>query len=261
MPAANLLQWYQQMGVEEATSYTSRNYISESLAQEKPMQDKSLQPIDPVKSSTHEIIAKATYLANNCQTLEELEQIVKNFDGCILKKTANHTVFADGNSKSRIMLIGEAPGANEDLQGIPFCGESGKLLDNMLLAIGLSRSENVYITNCIFWRPPGNRRPTAEEIAMCRPFVEKHIALIQPKLIVLVGSTAVSSVLSNNEPISKLRHKFYEYTNQCLTHKIHITPIFHPSYLLRQPTQKRQAWYDLLQIKEFMTEHQVSAYQ
>jgi uracil-DNA glycosylase family 4 len=185
-----------------------------------------------------------------CNSLEDLRKLVENFDGCELKKSAQNTVFADGNPSSQIMFIGEAPGANEDEQGIPFCGQSGKLLDNIIAAIGLTREKNAYITNTVFWRPPANRKPTNEEIAMCRPFVKKHIALIKPKLIILVGSTAVESLLEIDTPITKLRGTYFDYTNEFLGGKtIRTTAIFHPSYLLRQPAHKKTMWFDILKIK------------
>lgn len=185
-----------------------------------------------------------------CNSLEELKVLLDKYERCELKKSAQNTVFSDGNPKSDIMLIGEAPGATEDEQGIPFCGQSGKLLDNILAAIGLYRNQNVYITNTVFWRPPANRKPTVEEIEMCRPFVQKHIALIQPKLILLVGSTAVESLLSMNTPITKLRGTYFDYTNEFLNGQtIRTTAIFHPSYLLRQPAHKKTMWFDILKIK------------
>ncbi len=192
-------------------------------------------------------------LADSANTIAELREIVMNFDGCELKKLATNTVFADGNPKAKIMLIGEAPGASEDAQGIPFCGDSGKLLDKMLASIGLSRESNAYITNTIFWRPPANRQPTTEEIEICRPFVEKHIALIDPALIILVGSTAATSLLGNNAGISKIRQEYYQYTNQYLQKPITTTALFHPAYLLRQPMQKKTTWYDLLKIQQYIS--------
>jgi uracil-DNA glycosylase family 4 len=196
-------------------------------------------------------IAKAKKAAENCQTLEELEKAVRDFDGCSLKKMATNTVFADGNPKSPIMIIGEAPGNHEDLQGIPFCGDSGKLLNSMFQAIGMSR-ENLYITNTLFWRPPGNRRPTTDELAMCKPFVEKHIALMKPKLIVLMGATAMVDILKINDPISKSCGKFFDYQNQYLNDAVKSTVLFHPSYLMRQSSKKRDTWVHLLMIKEFL---------
>lgn len=191
-------------------------------------------------------------IVNNITSLTELKKAVENFDGCELKNFASNTVFSDGVSDAKIMLIGEAPGANEDALGIPFCGESGKLLDKMLASINLSRKENVYITNTVFWRPPGNRAPTDMEIAICKPFIEKHIALIEPRLIVLVGSTAATGLLGKHAGITKIRQEYYNYSNQYLKTPITTTAIFHPAYLLRQPTQKKVAWNDLLKIQQFI---------
>jgi uracil-DNA glycosylase family 4 len=193
----------------------------------------------------------SSLIADSCSNLEELRLAVINFDGCDLKKTAINTVFSDGNPESQIMLIGEAPGASEDAKGIPFCGESGILLDNIFKAINMSRDRNLYITNSVFWRPPANRRPTNEEIEICKPFLEKHIALINPKLIVLVGSTAVAAVLGSHFKISDMRGKFLTYQNAYMPHKIDLTSIFHPAYLLRQPSQKKETWYDILKIRNY----------
>lgn len=201
--------------------------------------------------SMAEIIADARKAAEAAQNLAELEKAVRDFEGCSLKKMATNTVFSDGSPDSQIMIIGEAPGNNEDLQGIPFCGDSGKLLNEMFKAIGIKR-ENLYITNTLFWRPPGNRKPTEDELAMCKPFVEKHIALMQPKLIVLMGATAMADVLKFNEPISKMRGRFFDYQNQYLQSPIKTTILFHPSYLMRQSEKKRLAWQDLLMIEEFL---------
>lgn len=194
-------------------------------------------------------------LADRALTLQELKKYVTEFNGCALKQVSTNTVFGDGVSHAKIMLIGEAPGATEDEKAIPFCGESGKLLDNMLQTIGLYRHINFYITNTVFWRPPANRAPTQEEIEICRPFVEKHIALIRPKLLILVGSTAVSSLLGNHLQISKIRKEDYMYSNQYLDTPVATKAIFHPAYLLRQPMQKKASWYDLLQIKDEIQEY------
>jgi uracil-DNA glycosylase family 4 len=201
--------------------------------------------------SITENIAKASLDAEKCQTLEELEKAVRDFDGCSLKKMATNTVFADGNPESKIMIIGEAPGNDEDLQGIPCCGDSGKLLDAMFKTIGFTR-QDLYITSTLFWRPPGNRRPTADELAMCKPFVEKHIALIKPKLIVLMGSTAMVDILNINDPISKSCGKFFDYQNQHFETPIKSIVLFHPTYLMRQSSKKRETWAHLLKIKEFL---------
>ena len=190
-------------------------------------------------------------LLQDILTLEQLKDRVEKFDGCEIKKAASNTVFGDGSHKAEVMFIGEAPGANEDKEGIPFCGQSGKLLNNIIKALGFSR-EDVYITNTVFWRPPGNRRPTPTEIAQCKPFVEKHIALINPKIIILVGSTAVESLLESKVSMHELREGFYDYTNPYLETTIKTAVIFHPSYLLRQQTKKKLMWYDVLRIKAIL---------
>ncbi|MBP9792015.1 MAG: uracil-DNA glycosylase [Rickettsiales bacterium] len=195
---------------------------------------------------------QARHLADQSKTLSELKTNLESFEGCLLKKTATNTVFADGNQEAKIMLIGEAPGANEDLEGRPFCGDSGKLLDTIFLSIDICRSKNLYITNSIFWRPPGNRKPTDQELDCCLPFVEKHISLINPKLLILAGSTACTALLTNTEPISKQRGRIFSYHNQYLKNNIDTVVIFHPSYLLRQPSQKKLAWHDMLFIKNLL---------
>ena len=200
--------------------------------------------------SNAEAIAQARKLAEQSTTVAELFEAVKRFDGCALKKHATNTVFADGNAQAPIMFLGEAPGPEEDVQGIPFCGASGKLLDKMLAAIGLSRAENAYISNTVFWRPMGNRDPSPDELALCRPFVEKHIALVKPKLLVLVGGVAAKDLLGETTGITRLRGRDHQYTNQYLASPLPTYAIFHPSYLLRTPAQKSLAWKDLQQIKQ-----------
>lgn len=200
----------------------------------------------------NDIIEKARNIANQCQNLDELKKAVENFDGCNLKKMATNTVFCDGNPDSEIMVIGEAPGNNEDLQGIPFCGDSGILLNEMLNAVNLTRKKDFYITNVIFWRPPGNRRPSEEELAICRPFVERHIELFAPKIIILVGATAMSAILGINEPITKIRGKFLDYKPDFLNENTKTFTIFHPSFLMRQPAKKKVAWQDMLSLENFV---------
>lgn len=204
----------------------------------------------PAPASISAAIEEARALADSATSLAELEAAVRGFNGCALKKTANTTVFAQGNPQSGLMFIGEAPGADEDRQGFPFVGASGQLLDLMLSFIGLKRAENFYITNTLFWRPPGNRPPTTEELDICRPFVEKHIALVAPKTIVLVGGTATKSVLGDNRGITRLRGQVFRYKNDYMDHDLPAHVIYHPSYLLRQPTAKKQAWADLLALKK-----------
>ena len=205
----------------------------------------SLRPEDAISSARESAAA--------CATLEELRQVIDQFTACPLRATANTTVFADGTPGSAIMLIGEAPGRDEDLQGVPFVGRSGQLLDRMLGAIGLSRrreANTVYITNVLPWRPPGNRQPTTEEAAMCLPFLERHIALAAPKLLILLGGAASKFVLGVEDGIMRLRGKWRAYEPQTGGTEIPVLPTLHPAYLLRQPAEKAKAWRDLLQIKK-----------
>ncbi|MDX1924035.1 MAG: uracil-DNA glycosylase family protein [Rickettsiaceae bacterium] len=243
--------WIQAMDLEDLYSYQSKAPAKIQDAAKDIIFSEKQQDFK-VKGVIQEGGSRA--LANAASNLEDLKKAILSFDGCALKKGATNTVFSDGNPSASIMLIGEAPGASEDEAGIPFCGESGKLLDNMLKSIGLVRDNDFYITNTIFWRPPANRAPTDEEIAICRPFVEKHIALIKPKLLILVGATAVNSLLGKHLQISKIRQEYYFYSNQYLSEKIPTTALFHPAYLLRQPGQKKASWYDLLKIKDFIYE-------
>lgn len=263
----NQLKWLQTIGIDYYLSESTINQQKIQINSNIKAKPISIPPALPSSNSpghSHvgkklelvqkqdDIISLSRTLADSARNLEELKKLLMDFDGCGLKKLANKTVFADGNPQSSIMFIGEAPGSSEDAQGIPFCGESGKLLDNVLASINISREHNAYITNTVFWRPPANRQPTQEEIDICRPFVEKHIALINPKLIVLVGNVAATSLLGKNAGISKIRQEYYLYTNQYLTKPIQTTSIFHPAYLLRQPMQKKTTWYDLLKIHEYI---------
>lgn len=193
-------------------------------------------------------VADAREQAAACQGLAELQAALAAFDGCPLKDTAINLCFADGNPEAQIMLVGEAPGAEEDRQGKPFVGPSGQLLDKMLATIGLDRT-SVYITNVIYWRPPGNRTPTPAEIAACQPFLERQIELLQPKLIVFVGGIAARALLGVKEGVTKLRGRRFTYTTGEGT-DIPALVMFHPAYLLRQAMQKRLAWRDLLTIRD-----------
>ena len=178
--------------------------------------------------------------------LDNLKKLISDVKGCELKKNANNLVFSDGNNKSKIMIVGEGPGANEDKEAKPFVGRAGQLLDKMLQSINLSR-KNVYITNVVNYRPPENRKPTEKEIARYLPFLNKHIEIISPKIILLLGSTALSAVLGDNVVISKARGKWYE--KKINGRIIHILPTFHPAFLMRQPDQKKFSWIDLKMLK------------
>lgn len=183
------------------------------------------------------------------ETLDGLREALLAFEGCPLKSTATNTVFADGNPAARVMIVGEAPGAEEDRQGLPFVGASGQLLDRMLATIGLDRG-SVYITNVLFWRPPGNRTPTPAEVAACLPFVERHIELVDPAILVLLGTASVKTLLGRTEGIIKLRGRWLEYTTPRMSRPIPTLPSFHPAYLLRSPGQKRASWMDLLALRD-----------
>jgi uracil-DNA glycosylase family 4 len=250
-----LLKWQIEMGADEAVGDAPRNYFAapkmEVPTHPIPQAAPLAAPVLKMQASPALGHASARALADKATTLAELESAVRAFDGCSLKKTAQKTVFADGNPAAKIMIIGEAPGADEDIQGIPFCGASGKLLDKMLAAIGLDRTQ-VYITNTVFWRPPGNRQPSAEETSICLPFVERHIALVAPQLLLLAGGTATLTLLRRDESMSRLRGKTYHYENGYLPAPIQTMVTYHPSYLLRQPSQKRAAWQDLLMVQAMM---------
>lgn len=185
-------------------------------------------------------------------SLEALKGAMEACDDCLLKQTATNLVFADGNPKASLMLVGEAPGRDEDMQGLPFVGRAGRLLNEMLASIGLDRS-HVYITNILPWRPPGNRTPTTEEQALYEPFVRRHISLVNPRLLVCLGSIAAKRLLpiDKSQGILKARGHWLPFTLESGT-LIEALPMFHPAYLLRQPTQKRLAWLDLLMIKQKM---------
>lgn len=214
--------------------------------------ENKLSKIDEKFLSLNQIIENARAMSNKAQNIAELKEIVENFEGCNLKKMATNTVFSDGNPDSKIMIIGEAPGNHEDLRGVPFCGDSGEMLTAMLSAINLTREKDYYITNVIFWRPPGNRRPTTEELAICRPFVERHLQLFNPKVIILVGATAMSAIIETSETISKIRGQFLDFSPQFLENKTKIFTIFHPSFLMRQPGKKRLAWLDMIKLQKFI---------
>ncbi|KAB1069926.1 uracil-DNA glycosylase [Methylobacterium soli] len=184
--------------------------------------------------------------AKETRSLEELVALLAGFDGCPLKFTAKNLVFADGNPASRLMFVGEAPGADEDRIGKPFMGRSGQLLDRMMRAIGLDRS-SAYIANIVPWRPPGNRNPTPQEVSICKPFVERQIELADPDLIVCLGSPATQALTGTKDGILKARGRFYPY--RVGSREIRVLATLHPAYLLRQPVQKRLAWRDFRMLR------------
>ena len=184
---------------------------------------------------------------SKAENLSKLREDINKIKNCKLKENASNLVFSDGNPNSKIMIIGEGPGANEDKEGIPFVGRAGQLLDKMLNAINLSR-EKVYITNVVNYRPPENRRPTEKEVERYLPYLKKHIEIVRPKIILLLGSTAMNAILNNADVISKMRGKWYEIE----INKLNLYSIvsFHPAYLLRQPDQKKFSWIDLKMIRD-----------
>ncbi len=231
------------------TRHTSLAAQSTAKAAERTSTKNITQP-----SSTYSPQSNIACPFAQAKTLSELRAHIEAFNGCALKETALSTVFSDGNPKSAVMLIGEAPGADEDRLGKPFVGRSGQLLDKILAAINLSR-DNVYISNIIPWRPPGNRAPTPQESAMCLPMIEKHIALVKPKVLMLLGSTAAKTLLKTSEGITRLRGKTHMCRNQHLEAALPVIPTFHPAYLLRSPGQKREAWQDFLMLQKIISQH------
>lgn len=190
-------------------------------------------------------ISSAREAARTAPSLEALRQMLENFDGCALKHTATRLVFADGNPQARVMFVGEAPGRDEDIEGLPFVGRSGKLLDRMIAAIGLDRSK-AYIANVIPWRPPGNRTPTPQETQICLPFIQRQIELVNPDVLVTLGNPSTQTLLSTREGIMRTRGKWFDYDTG--TRTIRAIATFHPAYLLRSPSYKRMTWQDLLAI-------------
>lgn len=255
---ADLLRWYVAMGADEAigTLPADRIALPAHLApgappiRARPAGTPEQAPSAPVsRAPAGAGAATARALAEAAQTVGELAAAVAAFDGCALKRTATNTVFADGNPAAPLMVIGEAPGADEDRIGRPFVGRSGQLLDRMLAAIGSFRAENAYITNILFWRPPGNRKPTPDETAACLPFVWRHIALIRPRTILLCGGTAAAALLDRSEGITKLRGRWFELDVPGLARPVPTMPTYHPSFLLRAPARKNETWRDLLEIQ------------
>ncbi|MFY8092032.1 MAG: uracil-DNA glycosylase family protein [Niveispirillum sp.] len=212
------------------------------------------RPADPVPLGAVEAGQSARMAASAAKTLDELKEALAAFDGCALKKTATNLVFGTGHRSARIMLVGEAPGENEDRQGLPFVGPAGQLLDRMLGAIGLDRhaddpAKAVYITNMLPWRPPGNRSPTDSEIAACLPFMVRHIELLAPDFLIFAGGISAKAMLNRTEGITRLRGRWFDYGSADLKKTVAAMPMLHPAYLLRSPDAKREAWKDLLALK------------
>lgn len=284
--AASLLAWYVASGADEAFGETPINRFEtpsvakgdspSSQVQQKSRQQSQQQadmpglvtrqlpsaaspaasrPVAaaPLPDHTLDALASARELATAATSLAELNEAVERFEGCGLKATAHSTVFCDGNPKARIMLVGEAPGREEDRQGRPFVGPAGQLLDKMFGAIGLNRADedpdkSIYIANILPWRPPGNRNPSAEEIALCLPFLQRHIELQAPAIIVALGGVSSKQLLDTSTGIMRTRGRWAEIAVG--DRQVPVLPMFHPAYLLRQPAQKRYAWSDLQSLRD-----------
>ncbi len=210
----------------------------------KPKTDAALS------GSAVDAVAEALALAQKCNSLEELQAAIAKFDGVALRTTARQPVFADGIPGADVMVIGDAPDREDDEHGKPLIGPAGQLLDRMLAAINLSRTENVYISNVVNWRPPGNRQPTQTEILISMPFIERHIALARPKVLILAGGVSAKAMLRTEDGIMRLRGRKARYASSDGAIELPAFPIFHPSYLLRRPQEKRLAWADLLAIEK-----------
>ena len=208
---------------------------------------RSPSPARPAPPAPDDAVMTARALAKSAPDLETLEQLLGAFDGCALKATASRLVFADGTPGARVMIIGEAPGREEDETGRPFVGRAGHLLDKMLKAIGLDRTK-AYIANIVPWRPPGNRTPTPQEIAICLPFIQRQIELCAPDVLITMGAPATQNLLSQKDGILRLRGRWFEY--KCAQRSIPALATLHPAYLLRQPGQKSLAWRDLRALKK-----------
>jgi DNA polymerase len=264
--ARDLLAFYAEAGVDAAVGEMPNNCLStdsevptsagpssaapksrRDLVRPTASPDRPIAPIVPPAPAVPEAaVMAAREAARSAQSLDELRGILDRFEGCALKATASQLVFADGNPQARLMLVGEAPGRDEDIEGLPFVGRSGKLLDRMLAAIGLNRSA-VYIANIVPWRPPGNRTPTPVETQICLPFLMRQIELSGAEILVTMGNPSTQTLLNTSDGITKTRGRWFEFRTG--ERSLRAMPTFHPAYLLRTPLAKRLAWRDFLAIK------------
>ncbi len=262
---AALLEWYRDAGVDLAIDEFAIDRFAAPppaapVAAPSPVETPihraappALAPTAPgaVPANPAAEVEAARVAAASAETLGALREALARFEGCSLRLTARSLVFAGGNPTARIMLVGEAPGREEDLQGVPFVGRSGQLLDRMLAAIGLAR-QDVYIANVVPWRPPGNRTPTPEETAICRPFIRRQIELVDPDVLICLGGAAAKELLDTREGILRLRGQWLAYDTG--KRQIRAMATLHPAYLLRQPLQKRLVWRDLLALKAALSQ-------
>jgi DNA polymerase len=261
--AGQALRWLAEMGADEIIGEQPVDRTAAApvpVASPRPAPPERIAappPVATVRTAAPPGVAPPADMAA-LQSLAEIEAALLNFDACPLKKTATRLCYYDGNPQARVMLVGEAPGRDEDIQGKPFVGKSGQLLDRMLASIGLSRQSqeretSVFITNAIFWRPPGNRTPTEAETLMCLPFLLRTIELQKPDVIVCLGATPAHRLTGKTDGILKLRGKLMTATVS--GRSIPLLPTLHPAYLLRQPNQKRLAWRDLLTLRQMLDAH------
>jgi DNA polymerase len=263
---AQLLAFYSEAGVDCALNDEpvdrladvespppARKLVLQEPARLLPAPPPLLRPEAPAPDAA---IASAREAARSAPTLEALRSLLEQFEDCALKHTATRLVFADGNPEARVMFVGEAPGRDEDLEGLPFVGRSGKLLDRMIAAIGLDRSK-AYIANVIPWRPPGNRTPTPQETQICLPFIKRQIELVNPDVLVTLGNPSTQALLSTRDGIMRTRGRWFDYDTG--TRSIRALPTFHPAYLLRSPSYKRMSWQDLRAIAKTLQETSVSS--
>ena len=255
-----ILRWQLDAGVDETIGDEPVNRFAEpppkpsstpqpTQAPAAPVAPMAAKPVKAAPVVAEALLHDACEIAAAARSVEELRQALVDYDGCALKKTATNLVFGDGNPKAKIVLIGEGPGAEEDRQGQAFVGPSGQLLDKMLASIGLDRDQ-VFISNTVFWRPPGNRTPTSAETALCMPFVERLMELIDPEILITLGGPAAKAMLAETAGVGRLRGKWYSYATPRLSRPVQATALFHPAYLLGSPAHKREAWRDLLMIRD-----------
>lgn len=244
-----MLEWYILSGVDETCGDTPCRF----LKTDEPKPSLRIQASSNFVQNTIASTQNAREVCAKANTLQALRRVALEFNGCALKATAKSTVFGAGNEHAKVMLIGEAPGADEDRTGIPFVGRSGRLLEKMLWSIGLRR-EDVYITNVVMWRPPGNRTPTDAEVAICLPFLKRQIDLVNPDIIVFLGASAANALLDNTESVSKMRGRLMNYRTSDKK-EICALATFHPAFLLRNAAQKAKSWVDFLRILKKLKEN------
>ncbi len=263
--AEALFAWYEAMGVDAVVGAAPADAFEISSRRETARKAGGRQlppglrpqapapapaPAPPATVPSDEAVMAAREAAASAASLDELRRLLEGFEGCALKVTAKNLVFGDGTPTAPLMLVGEAPGRDEDAEGRPFVGRSGQLLDRMLKAAGFPREEAAYIANAIYWRPPGNREPSDVEVAICRPFILRQIELVNPKVLVLLGAQPLRALVGGETArsgIRRIRGRWLEFDTGRIT--VPVMPTYHPAYLLRQPLEKKAVWRDLLEVR------------